>query len=341
MMKILRKAISCVASIFIIVVILGTLVLWQTYRFWLQKPASDAQYITFTIKEAARFGEAAYDLKQQDLIASPFWFRVFGKIDGTQRKIQAGSFELQSGMNYSSIVDILTNANTEEVSITIPEGYTLDQIGEVVMANFNVSESEWGVLTGMESTFESHEFVIWAQKPANVDLEGYLFPDTYRFFEDATGEEIVEKMIDTMQIRVNTADTTLPKDWTGHEWLTLASIIEREVRGAQDKAIVADLFMRRLEIGMALQADSTVNYVTGKKTPGISLADRDIDSPYNTYQNPGLPPGPISNPGLESLIAVAHPTPNSFFYFLTTEIGDVKYAISHNDHVRNKKLYLP
>ncbi len=341
MMKFFKKIISCVAAISLVVILLALLVAWQSYRFWLSAPANNAEVEIITVEEGEGFSTVAEDLFNHELIASKFWFKVYGRLTGASGNVQVGDFSLQKGMSYTKIVDTLLLADTEEVTITIPEGFTLDQIGALVVEKFDVSEAEWGVLTGMESPFEEHEFVVKAEKPDNVDLEGYLFPDTYRFFADATGEEIVQKLLNTMQTRFEENDLELPEGMTIHEMLTLASILEREVRSPEDKAIVADLFLRRLEIGMALQADSTVNYVTGRDTPSISLADRDIDSLYNTYLYPGLPPGPISNPGLDSLKAVAKPTPNSYYYFLTTPEGEVIYAISHDEHVRNKELYLP
>lgn len=340
MIKLFKKILSCVFIIGIFVLVVAGLILMQSYKFWFQSPASDAEVVTFLVADGASFSSITDELHQSELISSKFWFKVYGKVDGSARALQSGVFELQEGMSYSSIVDALGSAEVDEISMTIPEGYTLKQIGEVVREKFDVSEAEWGILTGMESPFEDHPFVKFAQKPEDVDLEGYLFPDTYRFFKEATGEEIVEKLLDTMQSRISNENVEAPEGWSLHGVLTLASILEREVMLKEEKAIVADLFLRRLEIGMALQADSTVNYVTGKKTPGISLADRDIESPYNTYQNTGLPPGPISNPGIDAIIAVVEPIPNSFLFFLTTPEGEVIYGLTHDDHVRNKNKYL-
>lgn len=339
MIKLFRKVLSCLVFLVIVIAIFAVVIAMQSYRFWLQSPEGDAEQLVFVVEDGDSFSAVADTLKNRELINSKFWFSVYAKYDGSARKIQAGEFELMRGMNYASIIDELIDADAEEVSITIPEGYTIEQIGEVVMANFYVTPADWGILTGMESPFEDHPFIVSAQKPEDVDLEGYLFPDTYRFFVNAGGKDIVKKMIDTAEERVSSINKT-SKDYTLHEVLTLASIVEREVMSEDDKALVADLFLRRLSIGMALQADSTVNYVTGKKTPGISLADRDIESPYNTYQNAGLPPGPISNPGLESIKAVFSPSPNSYLFFLTTPEGEVIYALSHDDHVQNKAKYL-
>ncbi len=231
-----------------------------------------------------------------------------------------------------------------EVTITIPEGFTLQHIGELVEAKLGISSDDWQAETGVDSPFEGTRPLL-NSKPDSVDLEGYLFPDTYRFFPDASAHDVVEKLLQTMAQKVSsiapvfneTDDGTYPQDL--HEVLTLASIIEREVRTDADRSIVAGIFRNRLAIGMALQADSTVNYVTGKKTPGVSVEDLQIDSPYNTYKYPGLPPGPIANPGLASIIAAANPATTDYYYFLTTSEGKVVYAKTHEEHVANKARY--
>ncbi|PIT86934.1 MAG: endolytic transglycosylase MltG, partial [Candidatus Magasanikbacteria bacterium CG10_big_fil_rev_8_21_14_0_10_43_6] len=229
-----------------------------------------------------------------------------------------------------------------EVTITIPEGYTIAQIGDVVTTQLTISQADWDWLTGMDSTFEAHDIMRLAEKPEHVDLEGYLFPDTYRFFADASVEDVVGRLLDEMETVLLEVDTS---DWpdeleTYHDVLTLASILEREVQDSDDMAMVADIFLKRLAIGMPLQADSTVNYVTGGDSPAISLDDRDIDSLYNTYRYAGLPPGPISNPGREAISAVLNATSNDYYYFLTTPEGEVIYAVTHDQHVQNKALYL-
>lgn len=336
----IKKLLRCFILIVMVIAIVVVTVLWQSYRFWLQTPAKDAQPIVFVVEEGSSVSSISKELHDQDLISNTFWFKVFTKLNGTARDLQAGEFELQKGMNYSSVIDILTNAKYTDVQITIPEGYTLAQIGEIVIQEFDISIQDWEEMTGLDSPLELHQFIIDAQKPNDVNLEGYLFPDTYRFFEDATVEDIVTELLETMEEKIEENTIKSPPGWALHDLITLASIIEREVRDPNEMAQVADIFLKRMEIGMALQADSTVNYITGKKTPGISLDDRDIDSPYNTYKYPGLPPGPISNPGLNALKAVSIPASNSYFYFLTTPEGDVIYATTHDQHVANKNQYL-
>jgi UPF0755 protein len=325
-----------------IVVVVGA---WQAYRFWWQQPVSESVAVNFVIAPGSGVSAIADQLETEDLIASAFWFKAFVAMNGEAKNLQAGQYEIKPGLNYSAIVALFKHAETEEITLTIPEGYTLKQIGELVEEKFAVTPEEWASLTGVDSEFETNEFLVRAGKPDHVDLEGYLFPDTYRFAPDATGNKIVDQLLATMEQRLTEADAwfAVGKDQefqSMHELLTLASILEREVRQPETMKMVSDIFRKRLEIGMALQADSTVNYITGGDNPSVSLADLEIDSPYNTYKYPGLPPGPISNPGINALTAAAYPQGNDYFYFLTDAQGNVYYATTHDEHVANKNRYL-
>jgi UPF0755 protein len=328
------------SSIFLVGAIVFALGILQMYHFWWQSPSDDAELVAFEVPEGTSLSEVAETLEDLDLISSAFWFKAYTVIGGYTKSIQAGLFEVAPGESYATIAELLRDPDQDELSITIPEGYTIAQIGELVMAQFDVTQNEWDVLVGVNSSFESHTLVVLADKPGDVDLEGYLFPDTYRFFASADGEEIVEQLIDTMESRMSIRREASAELTSGHEVLTLASIIQREVMDPDEMAMVADIFLKRLEIGMPLQADSTVNYITGADTPAISLEDRDIDSLYNTYQYAGLPPGPISNPGLDAILATLNPTANGYYYFLTTDEGEVIYATTHDQHVQNKAIYL-
>jgi UPF0755 protein len=182
-----------------------------------------------------------------------------------------------------------------------------------------------------------------AAKPAGTSLEGYLFPDTYRLFKKATPGEIVGELAANLERRLEGAGLAEKIAASGHslhEILTLASIVEREVRSPEDRRLVADIFWRRLAAGLALQADSTVNYATGKSVAAASAEDLKTASRFNTYRYPGLPPGPICNPGLSAIRAVLEPEPNRYWFFLTDDEGQVHYAATFEEHTQNKARYL-
>ncbi len=331
-------------------VIVGIIVIFgvanhQAQRFWFSGARMGVEPVTFVVTDGETLTQAAHDMAAQGLV-NAFWFRVYAKFSGNE-EIRSGTYDIAPGNTYASILGLLHYGNVNDIKITIPEGYTIAQMGTYIVDKFpSISLEQWKTATGQFSPLESHPFIVAAEKPDDVDLEGYLFPDTYRFVRDVTAEEIIEKMIDTMEERYRSVQ---PMDATGvgaslmltpHEYITLASILEREVRQPETMAMVADIFLKRLDAGMALQSDATVNYVTGGDDPSVSLNDLDIDSLYNTYKYPGLPPGPISNPGVNALNAALNPATNPYYYFLTTPDGDIHYATTHDEHVANKARYL-
>ncbi len=341
----LKRLVQACALCLLLVVIGASVFFNQLNRYFWQSPKHDGVEQSFTINEGDRFMGVAQGLKQQKLIANAMWFRVMAELAGLTNDVQPGTYDLYPHQDYKTILATITaGGKRSDASVTIPEGYTLKQMGALLATKGWATEEEWAQVTGQFSPLETDPFIVAAKKPDNVDLEGYLFPDTYRFFADATATEIAQTMLDATAEHVNDLGATPDGDATGmtiHEVLTLASILEREVRQLETMKNVSDIFLKRLEIGMPLQADSTVNYVTGGDDPSISLDDRDnTDSPYNTYKYPGLPPGPISNPGDNAINAALHPKENAYFYFLTDDNGNIYYAETHDEHVENKNRYL-
>ncbi|HBL39516.1 TPA: endolytic transglycosylase MltG [Candidatus Uhrbacteria bacterium] len=293
---------------------------WLVGReWWWRDHGPSVPPVIFVIDDGASVSDIADDLETRDIIGSSFLFKVYVKLTARARKLQAGEFELSEGMNASSVLSVITNAQANEISLTFVEGWTIAQMSAYLAEEGVVSSSDW-------------------MTSATHDLEGYLFPDTYRFLKGVTAQEIVSRMREEMEEKIN-AEMRAEMERQGkslHDVLTMASIIEREVRHDEDRELVSDVFWKRLAIGMPLQADSTVNYITRKKTPSISFDDREINSPYNTYKYRGLPPGPISAPGLASIQAAIFPRSNPYYFFLTDEEGNAHYARTLDEHNVNK-----
>lgn len=308
---------------------------------WLREPSADAKDITITVEETDIFGTVAARLHQNDIVSS-FWLRVYARLFDVET-VYPGTYVFVPGMSYSAVIDTLQSIQSTSVRITIPEGFSLVQMGERIHAALpEISHEEWQFATSVKSELASDPFVVSAGKPSGVDLEGYFFPDTYEFNTDATADLIAETMLRTMEARVNeigvaTGDSA---GMSTHDILTLASIVEKEVRTAETMKNVADIFLKRLDIGMPLQSDATINYIIDGDNPSPLYSDLEVESPYNTYKTPGLPPGPISAPGLNALNAVLHPTHNDYYYFLTTDEGDIYYAETYEEHLRNKARWL-
>ena len=247
----------------------------------------------------------------------------------------------------------------EEVKLTIIEGWTLDQIA----AKFEEAEmfSAKDFLKAADN-YDYNQFPL-VVKPNKTSLEGYLFPDTYRFAKGAQPNDVITKMLDNFSKRIQSLDVdsaendfTIPgfedlnvsggDNQAGlslYDLITLASIIERESGGdgpmslAEERALIAGVFYNRLMIGQGLESDATVNYITGKKTPGVSSSDTQINSPYNTYRYAGLPPGPIGAPSLGSIQAALRPTKSDYFYFLHKQpSGEVVFSKTFSEHTQAK-----
>lgn len=288
-------------------------------------------------------------LKDAGVYQNTELFMIYVLVTRHAADFRAGTFTLKNGMSVADLVRTLTSVTTKERTITLIEGWGIKEMGDYLVAQGAIQDiQEWYAAVGTPPSIAGPKTQIAGSlrmvasngaplSPNGATLEGYLFPDTYRVVTTASAQQIALKMLQNFNRR--TADVAASGTIT-YDTLILASIVEREVRGDADRKIVADLFLRRLAEGMALQADSTVNYVTGKKTPALSAEDRDIDSPWNTYLHRGLPPTPISNPSLSAIRAVLDPTPNAYVYFLTDAEGTVHYARTFAEHVANKERYL-
>ncbi len=236
-----------------------------------------------------------------------------------------------------------------ELTLRIREGDSLAKLA-VRLADQGVASSSDQILafwasdggwSGVVSTATAQW--IASVKPQPASLEGYLFPDTYRVFTDQALAQLTAKataeMAEAVQQRLS-EPLPVPHSLTMHEVLTLASIVEREVATDQDRRNVADVFLKRLEIGMPLQSDATVNYVTGKSVTRPTAADLAASSLYNTYRNRGLPPGPIAMPSISAIQAVLHPTSNPYYYFLSAEDGTTIFSRTGEEHSAAKRRYL-
>lgn len=318
------------------------------YESYFQREEADAANVSFVVEKGEGVSTIAARLREKGIVDNLLFFKIFVRLSSVEASFLPGTFELRSGMNFASIVRAMSQATVNEVQITIPEGFTVKQVGERVrVALPSITEDDWNAAVGTSRVLtKENGFFLNQVKPGSVDLEGYLFPDTYRFFADATAADVVDKMVGAMSAKLSEA---LPSDENGfllpgslkpHEVLTLASILEREVRSPAEMKDVADIFLKRLKMGMPLQADSTISYYLGKTSAEMTLDDLKKDNPFNTYTNAGLPPGPIANPGLNAIEAVLHPTANPYLYFLTADDGTVVYAATFDEHIANKYRYL-
>jgi len=239
-----------------------------------------------------------------------------------------------------------------EVNVTIIEGWTQDQIGQYFEQQGLFSKKDF---LAAVSKYDTSKFPLVDARPNKKSLEGYLFPDTYRFAKTATPDDVITKMLSNFSARLGTLSITGTVDAASAKYnnlsfpeiITLASIIEKESGGKgsvegpmslqDERDLVAGVFYNRLKIGQALESDATINYITGKDTPAASAVDITVNSPYNTYKFAGLPPGPICNPSLGSIKAALYPAQTDFMYFLHQQpSGKVDFSKTFAEHTRKR-----
>ena len=312
------------------------------YEAYLKKPSASALTEPIVIANGMSTAEIAAVLKKSGVISSAAVFTAVADLSGKFKDLHAGTFIFKEGMSAVDALKTLSVKGPQEISVTIPEGYDLRHIAERLIATGIIKNAEelyavTGAPTASAKVGDGliKDYAFLAAKPANVSLEGYLFPDTYRFYAGTPAETVVRKMLDTYQTKIEALSNK-----PDHADLTLASLVESEVKTDADRAKVADILKRRLAAGMPLQLDSTVNYATGKSSPAVSSNDLTVNSPYNTYKYKGLPPGPIANPGMSSIGAALAPTPNPYWYFLTAPDGTVVYSQTLTEHNAAKAKYL-
>lgn len=292
--------------------------------------------------------EIGYNMKEAGLIRSRFWFETWVWLVGREKKFVAGEYDLPVNANVMNLTTMLSGGlkPTNELKATLIEGWTLADIDKYLSsADFKATEAFAAIIKDkaiVASFINNYPADLKTAITKAPSLEGFLFPDTYRVRRNKLASDLLKKSLDNFYDKFQDEwyDTLRTKKRSIGEAVVMASIIEKEVRTDPDRALVSDIFWRRIAKGMPLQADSTVNYVTGKNTPSASYDDIQIDSKYNTYKNKGLPPGAICNPGYAALRAAVNPAANDYWYFLTTPDGKVIYSKTFNEHVANKVKYL-
>jgi UPF0755 protein len=298
-------------------------------------PAVAGQDVIVSIPKGASLSQVGGILQENGVISSRLVFKLVAIIRGEQRKIKAGDYALKTGSDAGDVLDQLISGKTLMFSITVPEGYDMYQIADLLQQSEIMSKEEFIALC-QDQAFLKELGV------EGSNLEGYLFPDTYflRPSEKGDGKLIVRRMVQRFfsVYDKNVRQTAEESGWSVAQVLTLASLIEKEAR-ASEHALVSAVFHNRLRQNMKLQSDPTVIY--GIKRMGAKITREDLNRkhPYNTYQNTGLPPGPIANPGKESLLAAIKPADVDYLYFVAKNDGSHQFSNSLKEHNHWVNLY--
>lgn len=298
-------------TLIVAVILIGGFLIYQGIYYPIE-PGSD-QTVIFLVKKGEGAKEISINLKEQGLIRYSSFFRVYALIEDKAEELKAGEYELSLSMNVVEIVNKLASGDRIKKMITIIEGWTIEDIA---------------------SYLEVEEL--------DSDLEGYLFPDTYEISPEDGIEEIIEKMLDNFnkKMSLELIEEIASQEKTIHEIVIMASLIEKEVRTFEDKKIVSGILWKRIEVGMPLQVDATITYITNRKSTEILQEELEIDSPYNTYKYKGLPFGPICNPGMESILAAIYPESSEYWFYLSTPEGETIFSKTLKEHSEARGKYL-
>lgn len=286
--------------------------------------STDPSPVPFAIDLGETAVSISEKLVEQQFITDADLFRLFLRYNGLDASLEAGDYVLQRNMNMREIAEALQKANFEEVAITIPEGLRAEEIAEL-LTEANIMDGSEFLAVVRQGTVVEHPLL--ADRPPGTSYEGYLFPDTYRLPAINTKpEDLIARMLDNMAQKLPSDAIALAsaQGYTFFEILTVASIVEREAVVPDERPTIASVYLNRINQGMYLQADPTVQYAMGYqtasdqwwKTPVTLEEYSEVISPYNTYLNGGLPPGPIANPGTASINATLQPASTNYLFFM-------------------------
>ncbi len=330
------KIINTIVILFILVV--------AGISFWVNEQlqpvdADQNKVIHVKVESRSTTNQIAHLLKQNGLIKNEFIFKVYSRITGLDKQLKAGEYALNSSFSLTEIINKIVNGSVQLCEFTIPEGYTVQQIANILEQKGLIQKEEFlnQVKIG-DFDFPYKNDVIQSE----YRLEGFLFPDTYKIPDYYNEKQIIQMMLNRFLDVYDSelVNKTKELNMSVFEAVTLASIIEREVRVPEERKIVSGVFHNRLKIGMPLQSCATVQYILGETKEALTTADTEKPSPYNTYLHKGLPPGPISNPGRASLEAAVSPEKVKYYYFCSKGDGSHYFSITLAEHNAAIRKYL-
>ena len=306
--------------------------------------------VVFVVERGQSVRGLIDDLKNKDLIRSDFYLKIYLRFFKDDFVLREGTYVLNRIMSPKDMVEELNNKASfrPEKSVRLIEGWNLRDYAKAFSEAELIKEEDFFSLTGrpmLDSDFFdfSSEFSFLEPKPDEMSLEGYLFPDTYRFFEDSKPEDIVRRILRNFDQKLTKEmrDEIEKQGKTIHEIVTMASIIEKEVQSKDDMKMVSGIFWNRIERRQALESCATLAYILGVNKAIYSYEDTRIPSVYNTYINRNLPPGPIANPGIRAIEAAIYPTENDYLFFLSRpDTKETIFSRTYNEHLNNRNKYL-
>ena len=300
-------------------------------------PTVEEHRINVKIQEGLSTAEIAERLAEKGVIGSSLKFRFLARLRGYDDKLRPGSYSFTADMSDEEVFAKLLTGEKKLIKFTVPEGFGVKEIAERL---YNLDLANKDDFLQAAENFAPYDYM---RKRKNVIFaaEGFLFPDTYTVESDMEIDELLDLMASMFdqQLKPEMRIQAEKMGLSVYDLITLASLVEREVRFPEDRPIVAQVLLKRLKMNMPLQTDATLQYLMDAPKEEVSIEDTQIDSPYNTYQHVGLPPGPIANPGIASIEAVLHPADTDYLYFVADRRGHNHYAYTYEEHLNLVNQY--
>lgn len=338
---------AVIRTVLIIILVLAAAAGGGAWYIWngMQPVEPAGPAVTVTIEKGMGSSQIADLLEQEGIIRNGLFFKGYLKWVGEGASFKAGTYSVSPGDSYDTLISRMNAGDVvkeETVVFTIPEGYTAAQVADKLAAAWNQKAEVFLQLIDSGAGLEA---VSTLEIPDIPDLrhrlEGYLFPETYELAKDSTPQEVIEAMLEQLVKKLDTIPEWKAKlanrGLSLHELLTVASLVEREVVVDEERPIVAGVIYNRLDKGQKLEIDATVQYLLDKQKERLYEKDLQVDSPYNTYKNEGLPPGPISSPGLASIEAAMTPEVSDYFFYVTKKDGSQGHLFgrTYKEHLAN------
>ncbi len=315
-----------------------TMVVGGIAYFVFLQSTPEVKEVDITVASGMNTADIADLLVEKEVISNAYTFRAYASLTQTEGRLQPGDYRFSTDLTYEEILEELTKVPEKEyVRVVIPEGFTVTQIAERLAKKTERPPADF--LDYMRG--QGLEKVRPSALPSSLGtIEGYLFPKTYNFEKEAHPRDIVARLIEQYRRETGDLDWTLAetRELTVHEIMTIASLVEREARIPEERPLMAAVIYNRLDIGMPLQIDATVQYALPQRKEALTNKDLEYESPYNTYQRTGLPLGPIANPGLSSIKATLEPAEVDYIYYvLTSPDGQHTFTNNYNDFLAAKR----
>lgn len=334
-MKKLLKWVIC-SWLVLTIIVVGSMIY---YKGVVNHPLKISKQEKFTIKQGQSVSSVIDNLADNQKIKNAMLLKLYIKANNLNIVLNPGEFDISPNMNVAALIKSMqTSKDPNMEKITIPEGYTIDKIGDLLEQKGIIKKSDF-----LQSC-KSYKLPAYIASNPNKKyaLEGYLFPATYEFKKGSLGKNIIDKMLDTFEANMKSIikETSSNINESDYEKIiTMASIVEGEIKDDDERPTAASVFYNRLKIGMKLESCATIEYAIGQHKDVLSDSDYKVNSPYNTYKVAALPPGPICNPGKASIIAAINPADTKYLYFVSKNDGTHEFNDNFDAHNRAVQKY--